>query len=314
MKRFLSSPMFTPGVRLFSGLALFGLVGGFVTGLSTCFPAAWSWTPPSLECHGDQGIIDAVLGPLTMGWKGGVGDHLIYSVFAGVFLVSAALAVMMAAFRDADPESLAEVAHTETAPVLEPPRHASVWPLVGALSVGAMLVGLVVNSALFMAGVFGVILVGLEWAVRTWAENATGDPELNEEYRQRFAAGLEVPGLAVLVIGAFVMAGSRVFLAVSATGAVVIAGAASFILLIGFTVVAYYPRASRSVVGIFALLAGIVVIGTGIFSAAIGERDFEHHHEEPAEGGEEHGGEDEVGDPAAEGGETETEAEGQDAP
>ncbi|MDZ7734412.1 MAG: hypothetical protein U5R31_16275 [Acidimicrobiia bacterium] len=276
-----------------------GLIGALLTGVSTCFPAGWSWTPPTLECRGDQGIIDAVLGPLTVGWKGGVGNHLVYGVFLGVFVLSTAISVVLAAFRDADPESLAEVAHTETPPVVEPPRHPSIWPFIGALAFGAMLVGLVVNTVLFMAGAFGVVLVGMEWTVRTWAENATGDPELNEEYRQRLAASLEVPGLATLVIGAFVMAGSRVFLAVSATGAVVIAGAVSFLLLIGFTLVAYYPRASRSVAGVFALLAGIIVIGSGIFSAAIGEREFEEHHHEDTEevddgGDEEEDGADEV--------------------
>jgi hypothetical protein len=139
--------------------------------------------------------------------------------------------------------------------------------------------------------------------VRTWAENATGDPNLNEEYRERLAGVLEIPGLAALAIGAFVLAGSRVFLAVDATAAVIIAGAASFILLIGFTVVAYYPRATRSIASIFVVLAGIIVIGSGIFAAAIGEREFEEHHgETPHEVDEEHEeeGEQPNSDPAAE--------------
>jgi hypothetical protein len=277
MKRFFTSAMFTPGVRLFVGLATFGLIGMVVTGFSTCFPADWSWTPPQLHCQGEQGIIDSILGPLTVGWKGGVGNHFVYGVFLSIFLVSAGMVGILAAFRDADPESLAEVAHVDVVPVADPPRHASYWPLVGAFAAGTAVVGLAVNSALFMAGVFAMVLVGMEWAVRTWAENATGDPELNEEYRERLAGVLEIPGLAVLAIGAFVMAGSRVFLAVDATAAVIIAAAVSFILLIGFSFLAYYPRAGKSVASIFVILTGIVVIGSGIFAAAIGEREFEHH-------------------------------------
>jgi hypothetical protein len=277
MKRFFTSPMFTTGVRLFAGLAVLGLVGAFLTGFSTCFPASWSWTPPTLECRGDQVAMDAILGPITVGWKGGVCNHVVYGFFLGLTAVSVGMLGLLAAFRDADPKSLAEVAHVEAAPVIDPPRHASYWPLVGAFSAGAMVVGLVVSTPLFMAGAFAVVLVGMEWSVRTWAENATGDPNLNEEYRERLASVLEIPGLAALAIGAFVLAGSRIFLAVDATAAVVIAGAASFIFLIGFTVVAYYPRATRSITSIFVVLAGIIVIGSGIFAAAIGEREFEHH-------------------------------------
>jgi hypothetical protein len=280
MKRFLTSPMFTPGVRLFAGLAVFALIGMVVTGFSTCFPAEWSWTPPQLHCEGDQGVVDSILGPLTGGWKGGVGNHIVYAVFLSVFLASTGLAGLMAAFRDADPESLAEVAHVDTAPVVEPPRHASYWPMLSAFAAGITVVGVAVNTALFIAGVFAMVLIGMEWAVRTWAENATGDPTLNEEYRERLAGVLEIPGLAAVAIGAFVMAGSRVFLAVDATAAVVIAGAAAFILLIGFSFFAYYPRAGRSVASIFVVLAGIIVIGTGIFAAALGEREFEEHHGE----------------------------------
>ena len=98
MKRFFTSAMFTPGVRLFAGLATMGLIGMVVTGFSTCFPADWSWTPPQLHCQGEQGIIDSVLGPLTVGWKGGVGNHFVYGVFLSVFLVSVAMAGVLAAF------------------------------------------------------------------------------------------------------------------------------------------------------------------------------------------------------------------------
>lgn len=280
MKRFFTSPMFTPGVRLFAGLAVFGLIGMFLTGFSTCFPADWSWTPPQLHCQGEQGAVDSVLGPLTGGWKGGVGNHFVYGVFLAVFVTSTAMAGLMAAFRDADPESLAELAHVESAPVVEPPRHSSYWPMLSAFAAGTAVVGLAVNTALFLAGVFALVLIGMEWAVRTWAENATGDPTLNEEYREHLAGVLEIPGLAVVAIGAFVMAGSRVFLAVDATAAVIIAGVASFLLLLGFSAVAYYPRAGKSVASIFVVLAGIIVIGSGIFAAAIGERDFEEHHGE----------------------------------
>jgi hypothetical protein len=283
MKRFLLGRMFTPGTRFFIAVAVVGLTGALVTGLSTCWPAAYPiWAfPPDLAqpiaCNGSQGLMDAILGPVTFGWKGGIGNHFVYGLFVGMAAVGVGMAGVLAAYRDADAKSLAEVARTETAPVLQAPRHPSYWPIIGALAVGTIAVGWVLNPALFMAGIFALVVVVGEWMLRAWAENATGDPNVNEEYRRRVASALEIPGIAVIAIGALAISLSRVLLAVSSMGAVAVAGAAAFVFLVGFTVVAYFPKVNRSVVSIFIVLAGLLVIGTGIFSAAIGERDFEEH-------------------------------------
>ena len=55
---------------------------------------------------------------------------------------------------------------------------------------------------------FGLVVLAVtavEWAVRAWAERATGDPEVNRGYPQRLIAPFEIPVLAVLVI-AFLVA------------------------------------------------------------------------------------------------------------
>jgi hypothetical protein len=294
MKRFLLGRMFTPGTRLFIAVAVVGLTGALISGVSTCWPAAYPiWDfPPNLAqpiaCNGEQGLMDAILGPITFGWKGGVGNHFVYGVFVGLAVIGVAMAGVLSAFRDADAKSLAEVARTETAPVIEVPRYASYWPVIGALAVGTTVVGWVLNPALFMAGIFALVVVVGEWMLRAWAENATGDPNANEEFRWRVASALEVPGIAVIAIGALAISLSRVLLSVSSTGAVAVAGAAAMLFLVGFAVVAYFPKVNRAVVSIFIVLAGLVVIGSGIFAAAVGEREIEEHHleeegETPAE-------------------------------
>jgi hypothetical protein len=173
---------------------------------------------------------------------------------------------------------LAEVAGTDEPPLTTPPRHASYWPAIAALSVGTIAVGWVLNPALLMAGVFGLVICVGEWTVRAWAENATGDPDVNEEYRQRLASGLEIPGISVLAAGALAMSLSRVLLAVSEIGAVIVAGVVAFLFLVGFTALAYLPKINRGLVSIVVILAGLAVIGSGIVSAALGEREIEEHH------------------------------------
>jgi MFS family permease len=222
--------------------------------------------------------MDAILGPITVGWKGGVGDHFVYSLFLGVAVVGIAMAGVLSAYRDADARSLAEVARTDEPPLTTPPRHASYWPAVAALSVGTIVVGWVLNPALLMAGVFGLIICIGEWTVRAWAENATGDPGVNEEYRQRLASGLEIPGISVLAAGALAMSLSRVLLAVSEQGAVIVAGVVAFLFLVGFSAVAYLPKLHRGIVSIVIILAGLAIIGGGMVSAALGEREIEEHH------------------------------------
>ena len=64
----LRSRMFTTAFRFFAGLAAFSLVAAFVLGFSSEV----------------QTPMDRILGPLTLGWKGGVGNHFGYAFFVGL--------------------------------------------------------------------------------------------------------------------------------------------------------------------------------------------------------------------------------------
>jgi len=53
----LSSRMFTTAFRFFAGLAIFSLIAAFAIGFTS----------------ESQSLMDRVLGPISLGWKGGVG-------------------------------------------------------------------------------------------------------------------------------------------------------------------------------------------------------------------------------------------------
>jgi hypothetical protein len=151
------------------------------------------------------------------------------------------------------------------------------WPALAAVGGGVTIVGLAGGNALFYAGlgVLGVVLV--EWMVQGWAERSSADPAYNSELRSRIMSPIEIPLVAVVVIGVFLASLSRVLLAVSENGSRVIAIAvATTILLIAF-LVAYRPRVGSSILSGMLALGAVVLIAVGIVSGVAGERDFGHH-------------------------------------
>jgi hypothetical protein len=264
--------MLTPGSRFFFGFAAFALVGAFVYGFAS---------------GGDQPLMDHILGPLTLGWKGGVGDHFGYIVLVTAAAVSAFLGALVVAFRDADPEATAAVLETETAPLTRAPADASYWPLLGAFAVAVMLVGFIVGPELLLVGAVLALVAVVEWTVKAWSERATGDPVANRELRNRLMVPLEVPIGGLLAVAVVFLGVSRVLLAVSKTGAVVIGGAVATLMFVACIALAARPAMRRSVLSVVVVLFGLSVVGGGIAAAVIGERDFEHHSGE-GEGGEGH--------------------------
>src|SRR5688572_8721478 len=127
------------------------------------------------------------LGPLTVGFKGAVGEHTGYAVLLATGLVSGFMGLMLVAFRDADARAAAEVLGTDVVPV-QRPAGASYWPLIGAFGAGTLMLGLVLNAAVFVLGIVILAIVGVEWMMQAWADRATGDPAVKRELRIRIMA------------------------------------------------------------------------------------------------------------------------------
>jgi hypothetical protein len=249
----------TTGSKWFFGL-------GFV---SLVLAVAYGWTT------GGNGV-----GPLTMGYKGGVGDHFGYGVLLAAGFVSLFLGAVSLAVRDAEALGEAQVAGTETVPAAIPAAP-SYWPAVAAFGAALVVVGLVASPVLFVIGLVALGIVLVEWTVQAWADRATGDPEINRRIRNRLMNPIEYPAAGLLAIGVVVASLSRLFLSLSADDAVWVGiSVATIIILSGFFF-ASRPRISANVIVGVLLVAALVVIGLGIGSAVSGQREF---HEPGGEG------------------------------
>jgi hypothetical protein len=152
------------------------------------------------------------------------------------------------------------------------------WPVLAALSVGTLLIGLAGNSLFFYAGIAFAVLIFGEWLVQGWAERATGDDAANQELRNRLMFPLEVPVTAALGVGFVVITFSRVLLALPKTGSTVIAIVVASAILGIAALVAARPRLSSSLVTAVVALGAVTFLVAGVVGAVSGHRTFEEHH------------------------------------
>jgi hypothetical protein len=253
--------MITTGSKFFYGLAALFAVAAVVYGYSS----------------GGGGI-----GPISAGYKGGVGEHLGYGLLLAASVAALFAGFCTTAFRDADPEPTAALLGTDTLPAATP-TGTSFWPIVGAFGIVLTLVGAVLNNVFFVAGLIALGAVAIEWTMQAWSDRATGDPAVNREIRNRIMLPIEVPVAGALAIAVVIIGYSRVFLAVSKLGAVWIALAIAATIFIIGTALSLRPRIRTDLVAGLLAGAAVVTIGLGIFGAVAGERDFEHHGEEHSE-------------------------------
>ena len=253
--------MITTGSKFFYALAGLLVVGAVVYGYTT---------------GGGE------VGPLSLGYKGAVGDLVGYSILMGAAAAAAFLGFTTTAFRDADPEAGAALLGTD-APPAPATAGPSYWPVVGAFGVTLVLVGVVLNNVFFVAGLIALGAVAIEWTIQAWSERATGDPAVNREIRNRVMLPFEVPIAGALVVAVVIVGYSRVFLAVSKENAVWVALAVAAVIFVVGTILAAQSRIRTDLVAGLLVLGAVVTIGLGIASAVSGERDFEHHGEEHSE-------------------------------
>lgn len=263
--------MLTTGFKLFSTYAIVAFLTALAYGLAT----------GNFEGDNYLGVIDAdaFIGVMTLGWKGGVGDHVGYAVFVGLAGVTAFLAGVLIAFRDADPEAVAQLTTSGEIPPAARPTAPNLWPAAGAFGLGTLMFGLVTHVSIFIVGLVLVAAAAVEWMISAWADRATGDPVANRELRDRVMAPFEIPFLAVAAMAVLVLSASRIFLAVSELNAVWAAVALTTIVMGGAILLAVLPAPSKSTVQGILVLGAIVVIVLGIVSASIGQREIEHEEE-----------------------------------
>lgn len=258
----LRSRAITPGFRLFGGIAAFTFLGAFLFALGMNV------------ANTDQGLIDSVLGPITFGWKGGVGSHLGYTVLLSTAVASGTVAVLLQAFRDADPESQAEVTHVEARPLTAVPQGASYAPIAAALGGVGLLIGLASSTPVALASVFLLFCVALVWTTRAWSNRLSDDDAANYERYEQLMEPWRVPIVSLVLVAAVVLGVSRLLLAVSKLGSVIVFAIIATIFFVGAIVVASKPKMSRSAVTVVALVVAIIVLGSAIAGLVAGQREF----------------------------------------
>jgi len=263
--------MFTTGFKLFFGFALLALIAAAVYGTA------------SGDLSGDDylGFVDpaAFVGVLSLGWRGGVGDHAGYTVLIFLSIAAGYLGLTLIGFLDANPEAVARLEGSDEIPPAAGPTAANIWPLFGAVSVVVLLIGFVTHIAIFITGLIMLAVAAFEWMMSAWADRATGDTEANRELRNRIMAPFEIPILGAAAVAIVVLAVSRILLAVSELNAVWAAAGLTAVIMIAAVIITAMDEPSRgAVVGVLA--AGVLaIVVLGIISAAVGKRDF-HHEEE----------------------------------
>lgn len=268
--------MINTGSRTYYGLAVGAFITALLYGFITNTMAEGTWTTLA-----GSGAVDAILGPLTFGYKGGVGDHFGYAALMGFSGLCVGLGAITTAFRDGNAVSIAEVEATDRRYADQPPMNVVPWPALFALAVGITLVGLSFQPFLFGLGVFAAILVGVEWTLTVWSERTSTDPEVNRTVRRRVLWPLEVPVGVAAGLGIIVFSMSRLFLATAGIGAAVIAAVLALVVLALAFVLAARPTINRGVVLAIVILFGIVVIGAGIWGG-IADNNKDHHGGEEA--------------------------------
>ena len=157
------------------------------------------------------------------------------------------------------------------------------WPVIAAMGMGLLMVGLVTDAILSIAGIALLVISAIEWTISAWAENLSPDPVANAAQRARLLRPFEISLYGALAIAVPVLLASRIFLAASRNGASWIAIVVSTVVLLFAFLIYAKPQLRRSVVATMLVLGAVALIVSGITAAAIGEREFHPHHADHAE-------------------------------
>ena len=262
----------TRGFKLYGGFGLASIIAALLYGLSSVS----SFGPDYLQ------VVDssALEGVVSLGWQGSVGEHSGYVIFLIVGVVSLLFAFMLAAFRDADPKSVAEISEDGELPPAQAPTAPSYWPVIVAFGLGLTIIGIATSAAIMGIGLVFAGVAMLEWAISAWADRISADPVVNKTVRNRLLWPFEVPvvgaaGMAVLVIGLW-----RVFLAVSKFSALWVATGIAAAVFLAAVIFAMAPKVGKKVVVAVLTVGAIGIITAGIIAAAVGSRDFHEIHPE----------------------------------
>lgn len=193
--------------------------------------------------------------------------------------------------RDGDSDTEAEA--VEAAAYAPSP---SFWPLVFALGIAVVLLGVATHPIVFVLGIAVLVGGGVEWTIQSWAERASADSEFNTFVRHRAIGALDYPGLAAAGLGVIAYLFSRIMLAASKSGAAVIFIVVAATVLVFAFLISTKPALRGKSVALVVTAAALVLTVAGVATAISGERpelaeyaEADHYSKEHRECGEEEG-------------------------
>jgi hypothetical protein len=149
----------------------------------------------------------------------------------------------------------------------------SMWPLISAIGVVFLGLGLVTSSVVFFGGIVVLLAAMSEWMVQAWSERASTDLAHNTAARKRLLNPIEFPVLAAVGLGVVIFAFSRIMLTVEkSTGAILFIVAGALVLVAG-SLFAIKPNLGRSVGAAICVLGALGIVAGGVASAVSGERE-----------------------------------------
>ena len=234
------------------------------------------------------------VGPISLGWKGGVGDHTGYGILLSLAAVTLAISLMLIILRDLDEPFAIRDAHepsketasqavntadTETAADTQTAHDIKIgwWPTATALGMGSAILGLVLHPAIFILGLSVTALTIVEWTIDAWADKVTSDKVTNLQLRSKLMLPLEIPLVSALVLTITALATSRLLLTVSKFQAVAVAGIISTLVFVASAIYVSNPGIGRKLAQWLGVAVSLCVLIGGVGAAVRGEREFEPH-------------------------------------
>jgi plastocyanin len=216
---------------------------------------------------------------LAVGLQIAVGDLAGFVVLMGIFVAAAlaGLALTGSGIANRAPRFGADAPPVEMVAV-DPtmPSRPSLWPLVAAVAVGLLAVGLAVGRTLVTIGVVAALIAAVGWLAQDWREDPAFTPREGAKLGDRLIAPFGLPALALVLIAIIVISVSRVLLAVPKDASIAIAGCMAVLLLVAFFFLASRPRIARGGMIFLSGFAVVSLVAAGSVSAAAGYRTFEH--------------------------------------
>lgn len=224
---------------------------------------------------------------LAVGYEAVTSDEsgMVLLLGIGAAATLAALALTGMGLRDRAPRyALVEQRVGEGAPPLTTTSidrsllsRPSPWPLLVALALGVLGVGLAVGALLVLIGVIAGVLTAAGWLAQSWREDPSFTPRVRAQVSNSLVVPLGAPLLALALVAVIVISVSRVLLAVPKDASVAVAFALALILLVAFFLISSRPRTGRATLVFLSGFAAVAVVTAGSVSAANGYRTFEKH-------------------------------------